>query len=449
MGVGHFWWFFIIFGKILFMKSVITIFSIIISLSTYSQLSNTMFGLARTTNPAAVYIATMNPATGVATNVGQTSVSTSINLTGAALNPYSNQFCFFGDNGLKSIDLTTGQITNTATVNNPNGVGYFDLFRFNTSDSLMYGLSRRNITNPQSGAVTGAMYLATIDATTGTISEISPTSVGQGFAYSGSAIDPHQMVFYYSTGAQLVGLDMYNGGIFSNPTLSFPNGGQNFDNFTYSCADTSLYGLVRTNYYSQVYDPILMITTQVFDSAAVHLGKVNPMTGAVTKVGNQSIGVQSFSLNGSSTIDPINMIYYFISGSMNGIAIYGVSLQTGLVVSQQAISNAGALYFDMMRIQSDCYESQPTRLESPASIQDPIFNIANVLVYPNPFLDQITISSETELQKIELYQANGLLLFVKDISGKVFTLETSELKNGIYFLQVTNAKGKEIVKILK
>jgi hypothetical protein len=293
------------------------------------------------------------------------------------------------------------------------------------------------------------MYLATIDATTGTISEISPTSVGQGFAYSGSAIDPHQMVFYFSTGAQLVGLDMYNGGIFSNPTLSFPNGGQNFDNFTYSCADTSLYGLVRTNYYSQVYDPILMITTQVFDSAAVHLGKVNPMTGAVTKVGNQSIGVQSFSLNGSSTIDPINMIYYFISGSMNGIAIYGVSLQTGLVVSQAPISNAGALYFDMMRIQSDCYESQPTRLESSASIEEPLLNTANVLVYPNPFLDQLTISSETELQKIELYQANGLLLFVKDLSDKTFSIETSELKNGIYFLQITTSKGKEIVKILK
>ena len=431
------------------MKTVITNFLIIISFSTYSQLGNTMFGLARSTNPAAVYIATMNPATGVATNIGQTSVSSSINLTGAALNPYSNKFCFFGDNGLKSIDLTTGQITNTATVNNPNGVGYFDLFRFNTSDSLMYGLSRRNITNPQSGVVTGAMYLATIDATTGTISEISPTSVGQGFAYSGSAIDPHQMVFYFSTGAQLVGLDMYNGSIFSNPTLSFPNGGNNFDNFTYSCADTSLYGLVRTNYYSQVYDPILMITTQVFDSAAVHLGKVNPMTGAVTKVGNQSIGVTSFSVNGSSTIDPINMIYYFISGSMNGIAIYGVSLQTGLVVSQQAISNAGALYFDMMRIESDCYESQPTRLESSASIQEPSLNTAHVSIYPNPFLDQITISSETELQKIELFQANGLLLYGNDVFGKEFTLETSELKNGIYFLQVTITKGKEIVKILK
>jgi len=53
------------------------------------------------------------------------------------------------------------------------------------------------------------------------------------------------------------------------------------------------------------------------------------------------------------------------------------------------------------------------------------------------------------MQKIELFQANGLLLFVKDLSVKAFTLETSELKNGIYFLQVTNSKGKEIVKILK
>ena len=134
---------------------------------------------------------------------------------------------------------------------------------------------------------------------------------------------------------------------------------------------------------------------------------------------------------------------------MNGIAIYGVSLQTGLVVSQAAISNAGALYFDMMRIQSDCYESQPTRLESSASIQETMLNTANVLVYPNPFLDQITISSETDLQKIELYQANGLLLYGNDVFGKAFTLETSKLINVIYFLQVTTSKGKEIIKILK
>lgn len=408
-----------------------------------------MYGLARTTNPAAVYIATMDPVTGIATNIGQTSVSSSINLTGAALNPYNNRFCFFGDNGLKSVDLSTGQVTNTATINNPNGTGYFDLFRFNTSDSLMYGLSRRNITNPQTGQVTGAMYLATINEITGTITEISPSSIGQSFAYSGSAIDPHQMVFYYSNGSQLVGLDMYTGGIFSNPTLTFPNGGQNFDNFTYSCSDTTMYGLVRSNYYTPVYNPITGITTQVFDSAAVHLGKVNAMTGEVTKIGTQSIGVSSFSVNGSSTIDPVNLIYYFISGSGTGLTIYGVSLQTGLVVSQGTISNTGALYFDMMRIQSDCYESYPTRFNPSVNIEETVTNTQNVNVYPNPFSNQITVSSETGLQKIELFHANGQIIENASVSGKEFTLETSQLMNGVYFLQVTNLEGMEIIKIIK
>ncbi|MEN9987453.1 MAG: hypothetical protein RLZZ585_492 [Bacteroidota bacterium] len=415
----------------------------------FSQLGNTMYGLARTSNPAAVYIATMDPATGIATNIGQTSVSSSINLTGAALNPYNNRFCFFGDNGLKSVDLATGQLTNTATINNPNGTGYFDLFRFNTSDSLMYGLSRRNITNPQTGQVTGAMYLATINEITGTITEISPTSIGQSFAYSGSAIDPHQMVFYYSNGSQLVGLDMYNGSIFSNPTLTFPNGGQNFDNFTYSCADTTMYGLVRSNYYTAVYNPVTGMTTQVFDSAAVHLGKVNAMTGEVTKIGSQSIGVSSFSVNGSSTIDPVNLIYYFISGSGTGLTIYGVSLQTGLVVSQGTISNTGALYFDMMRIQTDCYESYPTRFNPSVNIEETLTNTKNVSVYPNPFTNQITVSSETELQKIELFHANGQVINNASVSGKEFTLETSQLMNGIYLLQVTNLEGMEIIKIIK
>lgn len=411
------------------MKSLIVTLFILSSTFSFAQLGSTMFGLARNA-PSGVFLATMDPVTGFATNLSPTSISTSINLTGAALNPYTNQFCFFGDNGLKSIDLFTGLESNTATISNPNGTGYFDLFRFNTSDSLMYGLSRRNIPNPQTGGLMGAMFLATIDANTGVISEISPTSIGQSFAYSGSAIDPHQMVFYYSTGSQLVGLDMYTGGIFSNPTLTFPNGGQNFDNFTYSCADTTLYGLVR-------------------DVSTIHLGKVNAMTGEVTKISTQAIGVTSFSVNGSSTIDPVNMIYYFISGSGTGLVIYGVSLQTGLVVSQGTISNTGALYFDMMRIQSDCYESQPTRTPPSASAPELSAQPTTIEVYPNPFLNEVHISSEAELQKIELYRANGTLLQSVEATGKAFTLETSLLNEGIYFLQITTAQGVQSVKILK
>jgi hypothetical protein len=402
------------------MKSLILTSFILIATFSFAQLGSTMFGLARN-SPSGVFLATMDPATGIATNLSQTSISTSINLTGAALNPYTNQFCFFGDNGLKSIDLFTGLESNTATINNPNGTGYFDLFRFNTSDSLMYGLSRRNIPNPQTGGLMSAMYLATIDANTGTINEISPSSIGQSFAYSGSAIDPHQMVFYYSTGAQLVGLDMYTGGIFSNPTLTFPNGGQNFDNFTYSCADTALYGLVR-------------------DVSTIHLGKVNAMTGVVTKISTQAIGVTSYSVNGSATIDPVNMIYYFISGSGTGLTIYGVSLQTGLVVSQGTISNTGALYFDMIRIQSDCYESTPTRVAPSASLSDPLANQTTIQVFPNPTTDVVQIIANQNIDKelIQLLDVYGKVVIESLFSGTQTQLDLSKLAPGTYYLKSNN-----------
>jgi hypothetical protein len=312
----------------------------------------------------------------------------------------------------------------------------------------MYGLSRRNIPNPQTGGLIATMYLATIDASTGTITEISDTSIGQGFAYSGSAIDPHQMVFYYSNGSQLVGLDMYSGDIFSSPTLTFPNGGQNFDNFTYSCADTTMYGLVRSNYYTPVYNPVTGITTQVFDSAAVHLGKVNAMTGEVTKISTQSIGVSSFSVNGSSTIDPVNSIYYFISGSSSGgLSIYGVSLQTGLVVSQGTISNAGALYFDMMRIQSDCYESNATRLNPSAKLSEAMKNAPKT--FPNPFNTELNIVSEESMESYEIFSANGMKLSSGLLSGTEATLNTQALSEGIYYLNVYTSTGKTTQKAVK
>ena len=53
------------------------------------------------------------------------------------------------------------------------------------------------------------------------------------------------------------------------------------------------------------------------------------------------------------------------------------------------------------------------------------------------------------MRKIELFQANGSLISVNEISGKEFNLETNHLLKGIYFLQVNNSKGKETVKIIK
>ncbi|MFM6935272.1 MAG: T9SS type A sorting domain-containing protein, partial [Flavobacteriales bacterium] len=231
-------------------------------------------------------------------------------------------------------------------------------------------------------------------------------------------------------------------------TLSFPNGGQYFDNFTYNCSDTSMYGLIRTNYYSQIYDPLTMTNTQVFDSATVHLGKVNALTGEVSKVSSQALGVNSFSVNGSSTIDPIQMIYYFISGSSgSNLAIYGVSLQTGLLVSQSPISGNGTPYFDMIRIQSDCYESRPTRLNPVALTNENINSL--ISVFPNPFTEKLHFSSEIQWQSYRLLGMDGKLLKSGTLFLKNGTIDLEELISGAYVLQLISNQGTTSIPVIK
>jgi len=387
------------------MKKIITSLLVIAGLSIYAQNNNTIFGIVRqnfytyTYNPvdssiisqqfdsSALRLGTINPTTGYVSNQGSFAFSESINLTGASLNPYENSFVFIGANNINTLNLTDGTLTASSGLSNPNGQGYFDNFRFNNADSIMYGLSRRNYTNPITGQVSGAVYLAKANTTTGVITEISTSPVAQGFALAGSVIDPHQMVYYFSTGSNLIGIDIYDGSIFSNVPFINPNGIA-FDNFTYSCADTSIYGLIRQNYFS---------ANQQFDSSSIKLGKINPNTGLVTEVSPYSIFSGGYSLNAGSTIDPDGMIYYF----GNGEAIIGVSLITGLVVSNQSYSFENGMYFDLMRNNQNCITARAERFANFATTNAVKNEDENFSVYPNPSTGIFTFKDTKNLNSVE------------------------------------------------
>lgn len=425
-------------------KNILFLGITFLSQLSFSQISNTIYGLARRSNPASVYLSTIDLQSGQLNILSQTSASTSINLTGAALNPYENQYYFIGDSGLSSLNLSNGILSNAVLVSNPISQSYFDNFRFNNSDSLVYGLARRNSIDPITGFNVGEMYLSTINPSSGVISQISTSSIGNGFAYAGNAIDPHKMVYYYSDGAKFVGLDMYNGNIYSNPNFSFPDGGSIFTNFTYNCSDTAVYGLVQTNYYTEIYDPNLMQNIQVFDSSSFHLGKINPETGVVNRISNQSIGINSYSMNGSSTIDSDNLVYYFISGnSQNSTQINGVSLVTGLVVSQTIIPTG--YYFDLMRIQSDCFGANPTRLV--ASIDEK--STQNLKLYPNPVTDYFTIQSDFQIEIFEIYSSDGTKICHGKTNSNEIKVNASDWKQGVYFVRIISNGKDEMIKIVK
>jgi hypothetical protein len=429
------------------MKKIITSLLVIAGFSAYAQNNNTIFGIVRqnfytyTYNPvdssiisqqfdsSALRLGTINPATGYVSNQGSFAFSESINLTGASLNPYENSFVFIGANNINTLNLTDGTLTASSGLSNPNGQGYFDNFRFNNADSIMYGLSRRNYTNPITGQVTGAVYLAKANTTTGVITEISTSPVAQGFAMAGSVVDPHQMVYYFSTGSNLIGIDIYDGSIFSDVPFNNPNG-MAFDNFTYSCADTSIYGLIRQNYFS---------ANQQFDSSTIKLGKINPNTGLVTEVSPYSIFSGGYSLNAGSTIDPDGMIYYF----GNGDAIIGVSLITGLVVSNQSYSFEDGMYFDLMRNNQNCITARAERFANFATTIVDKNEAENFSVYPNPSTGVFSFKDTKNLNTVEVYSILGEKI-LSQTNQKTITL--SGFSKGVYFARVN---GGVVLKMVK
>lgn len=75
---------------------------------------------------------------------------------------------------------------------------------------------------------------------------------------------------------------------------------------------------------------------------------------------------------------------------------------------------------------------------------------ANIEAYPNPVTDEFMVSLATNTtSKIQLYDVNGKLVLTKETTQRNEIIKTSNLANGIYFLQVkgeTSAIKKIIVK---
>jgi hypothetical protein len=409
------------------MRNLLLILVMLFSVELSAQIDNTMYGLYRILNPTSVQLASMDPLTGIITPIGTANtLSTSINATGAALNPYNMSYTYQDEDSWLSVSLQNGAVLNDVTVTLPNTSGDFNNFRFNTADTNMYGLYSQVVYDPLTGIITGDMRLATCDLTTGAVSIISPTSVAQSYTMTGSAIDPYLMVYYFESEGKFVGLDLYNGQIYSEPMITLMGNGITFDNFAYSCADTTMYGLIMEN-------------------GVKALGKINVTTGVVTQLPTL-LNFDNYIMNSGGAIDPANLVYYFQTMDSTGIKLVGLSLMDGSVVSQPVIS-ANGNYFDMYRIQSDCYEAEATRA-NPATASIEATGIS-VKLYPNPVQEELQIEASSSMEVIEIVQLNGTLVYSVQPNESSAHISLAGLSPGMYIVNVKTITGSESYRIIK
>lgn len=86
---------------------------------------------------------------------------------------------------------------------------------------------------------------------------------------------------------------------------------------------------------------------------------------------------------------------------------------------------------------------------SPLSV--PTFeSLTNILIYPNPAMQQITVESSNTLKVIELQDMSGRLITKKNVSGEKIDINVSNLNKGVYFVKVMDDQNKvKVVKVVK
>jgi hypothetical protein len=88
----------------------------------------------------------------------------------------------------------------------------------------------------------------------------------------------------------------------------------------------------------------------------------------------------------------------------------------------------------MYRIQSDCYEASPMRLNQAAIISE--MDDFHASIYPNPANDFINVNSESPIHQVDIVNADGTLVESIKTNEMNVQIPLESLENGIYFLKV-------------
>lgn len=383
-----------------------------------------------------IRLGSIDPNTGVVSNIGSSEYNAAINLNGATIDPYLNRYYIGSGFNFLTFDITSGDIINNVSIFGALPSASFQNFRFNPSDSIIYGLIPHNFYSTYYDSLlmsnievldSTQIYFASINPVSGEYTLVSNTSFNNLYTLAGNSIDPYQMLYYYSAVDTLIGIDLYTGTPYSAVPIQLPPFAI-FENIAYSCADTSIYGLTRQNYVSTVYDSLFMDYIDVVDSTTFRLSKIDPGTGVVTFISPTNIGAGG-NLTGGAFIDPNTMTFFFSDGNQ----IMGVSLVTGLITSAVPKSfTSGAFALDMMRSTQNCFGAERVRFNSAAGFQEMATLNPDGFLFPNPANAEITVNVNAPINRIEVLDITGKSM----VMTKEKTIDISGLPSGIYFAKV-------------
>lgn len=72
-----------------------------------------------------------------------------------------------------------------------------------------------------------------------------------------------------------------------------------------------------------------------------------------------------------------------------------------------------------------------------------------IRLYPNPFVNELTIESDSEIANVKVYSLDGKCIWTAVVAGKKVTVNTTNWNAGIYILHTTGTNNTTVNKIIK
>ena len=72
---------------------------------------------------------------------------------------------------------------------------------------------------------------------------------------------------------------------------------------------------------------------------------------------------------------------------------------------------------------------------------------AQINIYPNPAVGYVNISSENNIENIEIINTVGQIIFNQNAPGNSITIKTNNYQTGIYFVRVKTTEGYQTQKL--
>ncbi|MGL5891159.1 MAG: hypothetical protein ACRC3B_14820, partial [Bacteroidia bacterium] len=143
------------------MKQITSVFfCILLSLALPAQSPTLLYGLSSGGIVGGFYLASLDPATGLVTEISPQPLAQSVYACYTTIDPVNDIYYFFVPDTLVGVSTSTGLIVSRAAYA-PNT--YFHMPQYNCRDSLIYGLY---------SSLTDTLKLATINPQTGSINII-------------------------------------------------------------------------------------------------------------------------------------------------------------------------------------------------------------------------------------------------------------------------------------